>query len=560
MRLLHTSTLELHEFYGEVIPDYAILSHTWGEGEVSFQELNRVKSIVSREQNELKGYRKITDCCKLAASDGWQYVWIDTCCIDKTSSTELSEAINSMYRWYGEAQICYAYLADVDSAGQNDPLTMRRLERSRWFTRGWTLQELLAPDVVVFYDNAWVEIGTRSSLSYRISKITGIKHDHLIRPFKASVAAKMSWASNRTTTRIEDIAYSLMGLFEVNMPLLYGEGSKAFTRLQHEIVKISDDESIFAWEDSSLLESGAFARSPGAFRQSGNLVSVKFPHLERPPYTVTHRGLAIELTLEENPTMDTDDMNIFTAALQCALVTDLAVPVSIQLMSINQRDMIRISPRTLIYDYVKSQKDRNAHNNKLVYIRPIDEYDFTVGTNQAPTFYVRIPSQSASEFSISETYQCQPELSSRNEAQRKECWKVEIDLQDDLAALLLKKDQDDRQEAFAIMLIASKRNLQMDVIIPIGSETLTELVENKFSQLDQYADRCEKYLPYGLRIVASLRRRDAGCFVDIEFLEESNSHSSDVLCDTASPEISRSHSKLSYTRNSQSKFISPWML
>ena len=152
MRLLHTSTLELHEFYGEVIPKYAILSHTWGEGEVSFQELQKAKLDESSMLNESKGYRKIKDCCKLAASDGWQYIWIDTCCIDKTSSAELSEAINSMYRWYGEAQICYAYLADVDSAGQNDPLTMRRFERSRWFTRGWTLQELLAPDFLVFYD------------------------------------------------------------------------------------------------------------------------------------------------------------------------------------------------------------------------------------------------------------------------------------------------------------------------------------------------------------------------------------------------------------------------
>ena len=515
MRLLHTSTLELHEFYGDVIPKYAILSHTWGEGEVSFQELQKAKLDQSNMLNSSKGYQKIKDCCKLAASDGWQYVWIDTCCIDKTSSAELSEAINSMYRWYEEAQICYAYLADVDSAGQNNPLTMRRFERSRWFTRGWTLQELLAPDFLIFYDKTWVEIGTRSSLGKRISKITGIKRNHMIRPLKASVAAKMSWASDRNTTRVEDIAYSLMGLFEVNMPLLYGEGSKAFTRLQHEIVKISDDESIFAWEDSSVLESGAFARSPGAFRESGDLVSVKFPYLERPPYTVTHRGLAIELALEENPKEDTDDVNISTAALQCASVTDLGFPVSIQLIRINQHDMIRASPWTLIYGYRTPHKDRNANNNKLVYIRPADKYELNVGTNQPPKFYVRIPSQCASGFLIFETYQCQPELFLRNEAQRKEYWKVEIDLQDGLAALLLRNDQ----EAFAIILIASKRTSQMEVVVPTGSETLAEVVENRSSQPDQYMDRCERYLLNGLLISASLRRRDAGCFIDINILE-----------------------------------------
>ena len=519
MRLLHTSTLELHEFYGEAIPKYAILSHTWGDGEVSFQELPKVKSIVSRELNEPKGYRKIKDCCKLAASDGWQFVWIDTCCIDKTSSAELSEAINSMYRWYGEAQICYAYLADVDSAGQKDPSTMRRFERSRWFTRGWTLQELLAPDFVVFYDKSWVEIGTRSSLGKRISKITGIKRDHIIRPLKASVAAKMSWASDRTTTRIEDIAYSLMGLFEVNMPLLYGEGSKAFTRLQHEIVKISDDESIFAWEDSCVLESGAFARSPSAFRESGDLVNVKFPHLERPPYTVTHRGLAIELALEENPTMDTDDVKTFTAALQCASVRDLAFPASIQLMRINRHDMVRTSPHTLIFDYRRPHQDRDAHHNELVYIRPTDKYDFTVGTNQAPTFYIRISSQPLPGFSISETYQCQPQLSFWDTAQREECMKVKIDLQDNLAALLLKNDESDHQEAFAIILIASQSTPQMDVLVPTGSETLEEMVENMSSQLDQHTDRFERFLSYDLTMSASLRRRDAECFINIHIFE-----------------------------------------
>ena len=341
----------------------------------------------------------------------------------------------------------------------------------------------------------------------------------MIRPLKASVAAKMSWASDRTTTRVEDIAYCLMGLFEVNMPLLYGEGSKAFTRLQHEIVKISDDESIFAWKDSSLLESGAFARSPSAFRESGDLVNVKFPHLERPPYTVTHRGLAIELALVENSTRDTNDVTVFTAALQCAFVTDLAFPVSIQLMFINQLDMIRTSPNTLRFDYRSNYKEQDAHHNELVYIRPTDKYDWAVRTNQAPTFYIRISSQPVPGFSISETYQCHPQLSFLDMAQREECMKVKIDLQDNLAALLLKNDESGHEEAFAIILIASKSTPQMDVVVPTGSETLADMVENMPSHLDQYTDRFERFLSYDLTMSASLRRRELGCLINIHIFE-----------------------------------------
>src|ERR1700738_366061 len=106
MRLLHTQTLKLHEFFGADIPPYAILSHTWDEGEVSFQEWQ------SGDGNLKAGYDKVRRCCQMAASDGFPYVWVDTCCIDKTSSSELSEAINSMYSWYRLSEVCYVYLAD----------------------------------------------------------------------------------------------------------------------------------------------------------------------------------------------------------------------------------------------------------------------------------------------------------------------------------------------------------------------------------------------------------------------------------------------------------------
>ena len=144
MRLLNTTTQTLHDFHDNQIPPYAILSHTWGEEEVTLQDLEKPSSKLRT------GYAKITSCCALALSDGLQYVWIDTCCIDKTSSAELSEAINSMYRWYQDSEVCYAYMVDVrvDSEYEN-------FRRSRWFKRGWTLQELLAPRSMNLYDQEW---------------------------------------------------------------------------------------------------------------------------------------------------------------------------------------------------------------------------------------------------------------------------------------------------------------------------------------------------------------------------------------------------------------------
>ena len=212
-----------------VIPKYAILSHTWGKEEVSFQDFQ------SPTAKCMVGHSKIIGCCDEARAAGLTYVWIDTCCIDKTSSSKLSEAINSMYVWYEIAEVCYAHLADLPGSidGKASPLASAAFTRSRWFTRGWTLQELLAPSNVVFYSQDWAMIGTKSSLRNEISKITSIPVEVLSKDsrFEASIAMRMSWASKRYTTRIEDMAYSLMGIFGVNMPLLYGEGHNAFARL-----------------------------------------------------------------------------------------------------------------------------------------------------------------------------------------------------------------------------------------------------------------------------------------------------------------------------------------
>ncbi|KAL8831463.1 MAG: hypothetical protein Q9170_005278 [Blastenia crenularia] len=286
MRLLNTTTITLHEFHGHRTPLYVILSHTWEQDEVSFQD---IQALHHGHLAGLAGYEKIISCCALAASEGWEYIWIDTCCIDKRSSAELTEAINSMFRWYKEAQLCYTYLSDVLTSSPDD------FCYSRWFTRGWTLQELLAPGIVTFVNAFWEVLDTKRSLRKELSAVTGISAEHLIDPLSASVATKMSWASQRETTRIEDIAYCLLGLFDVNMPLLYGEGEKAFMRLQHEIIRVSADESIFAWCDSRLIQSGLLAQSPAAFASSGDIAPVIFSEFSRRGiYTVTNRGVTFE--------------------------------------------------------------------------------------------------------------------------------------------------------------------------------------------------------------------------------------------------------------------------
>ena len=299
MRLIDTSTVELSDFHPGDIPSYAVLSHTWGTQEVSFQ------SFAHPESKILAGYNKILQCCDIAAALGLRWLWCDTCCIDKTSSAELSEAINSMWKWYESSALCIAYLEDVNvSVRAASPIqrlaypVREAFERSRWFTRGWTLQELLAPKTVLFYDHDWCMHGERTEISQDLSAITGISELHLGRPKIASVAAKMSWTANRKTTRPEDMAYCLIGLFDVHIPLIYGEGDNAFRRLQEEIIRSSDDESIFAWTDERLNESGMLAPSPAAFARSGNIIPFRHAIIRRSPYSITNFGLQIEVNSE----------------------------------------------------------------------------------------------------------------------------------------------------------------------------------------------------------------------------------------------------------------------
>lgn len=270
MRLIDVKAFQdgefrLREFSSDNTPSYVILSHTWGSEEVLFSD------VQNGTANQKAGLSKIEECCETAAIYGFGWVWIDTCCIDKSSSAELSEAINSMYRWYEDAAVCYAYLADI--VGTRDASQPTTITTSRWFSRGWTLQELLAPPVVEFYDSEWTGIGTKSSLAAEISRCTGIPVRILHgEPLSSCcVAERMSWSANRSTTRVEDIAYCLMGVFSVSMPLLYGEGIKAFRRLQEQILMQEEDYSIFAWSSGPLIVgsfSGVFAESPNHFKET----------------------------------------------------------------------------------------------------------------------------------------------------------------------------------------------------------------------------------------------------------------------------------------------------
>jgi hypothetical protein len=244
MRLLERNNdgnFSLTEHFGDDIPRYAILSHTWGADaeEVTF------KNLMDGTGKSKAGYDKIYFCGEQARRDGLQYFWVDTCCIDKSNSTELAEAINSMFRWYRNAAKCYVFLSDVSRNDHNqvDPCLQSwqsAFPKSRWFTRGWTLQELIAPLSVEFFCSNGKLLGDKKSLERQLHEITGIKISALQgTPLSTfSVEERKSWAKNRQTKREEDKAYSLLGIFDIHMPLIYGEGAEnAFRRLQEEVDK-----------------------------------------------------------------------------------------------------------------------------------------------------------------------------------------------------------------------------------------------------------------------------------------------------------------------------------
>ncbi|KAK5663851.1 hypothetical protein OQA88_54 [Cercophora sp. LCS_1] len=328
MRLLDTRNFKLCSFLVET-PPYAILSHRWLEEEVTFKEISDPGKRAS-----LKGWVKILNCCRVAAEDGWDYVWIDTCCIDKSDNSELSEAINSMFGWYEAAEVCYAFLDDVpsrkSSMGQPWPWCWH-LRSSRWFTRGWTLQELLAPGCLLFLSSDWTVIASGELLAEEVAMITGIKENQLLDFRSCSAATKLSWAAKRETTRLEDRAYCLFGLLGINLPLLYGEGNKAFERLQMELVRQSADETVVLWGKRHIYERNRqglgsrpgrlFATSPADYASNNDLMVWLFD-ADRGGFGVANGSLSFSGRLFELD--QCDEKHIFAIELNCTWLSPLS--------------------------------------------------------------------------------------------------------------------------------------------------------------------------------------------------------------------------------------------
>ncbi|KAL4065645.1 heterokaryon incompatibility protein-domain-containing protein [Scleroderma yunnanense] len=342
------------KFRDDEATDYAILSHRWIGKEVDYKEIIKLARMNKSDQKAVRdrdGYKKILSSCEQAKRDGYSWLWVDTCCIDKRSSAELSEAINCMYRWYANAKVCYAYLHDVTSTSfprRSHDLYPNSNGWPEWFSRGWTLQEMIAPSNVQFFNKDWQCIGDKRTLAPTVSWITRVP-EYILRGGLSSnrpcVAQIMSWAARRKTTRVEDRAYSLLGLLDVNMPMLYGEGKKAFQRIQLEVIRISNDQSIFAWRRSENERSGSILADDPSFFEGCNMMKLMdrnqfiqvlkehVPEVDLPSidedqfgvFPITNRGIQIWMFLRP---LDGSD-SVFEAWLPCR--DPLCPPVTITL-------------------------------------------------------------------------------------------------------------------------------------------------------------------------------------------------------------------------------------
>ena len=281
--------------------EYAILSHCWctiEEHEFSFNEVRDLSIDGADKFQGRGGYQTVVEGCKKAHAERIEWLWAAPCCISWENNIDLFEAVNAMYRWYANSKVCYAYLHDVNPYSSS---TKTSLNNSRWFLCGWTLQGLIAPRDIEFVDCRWNTIGNKTNMVSALKDITRIPQDVLTHglppphhPHRPSVAQIMSWAANRTTTRVEDQAYSLVGLFGVYMEIRYGEKENAFQRLQEAIIEEYNDHTIFAWFDN-VRNGSVLADNPGCFLGSFNVVRLDSPVAFAPecPTDIArlHRGL-----------------------------------------------------------------------------------------------------------------------------------------------------------------------------------------------------------------------------------------------------------------------------
>ncbi|KIJ65598.1 hypothetical protein HYDPIDRAFT_88378, partial [Hydnomerulius pinastri MD-312] len=234
---------------------YAMFSHRWGKNEPTFQDL---QGSINDIKKPSEGVQKLRDFCRVAKSSGFKWAWSDTCCIDKTNNAELGESITSMFLWYRNSALTIVYLWDVHG---NSPEAM---EKSIWFTRGWTLQELLAPPVIQFYKKDWTPCGqggrdeegelynhkSNSELVKRLSRASNVAEEHLgnFIPGAESAREKLRWASARTVFKAEDRAYSMVGIYRLKKFYIhYGEKEAAFHRMQEELMNHSDGLDLLDW-------------------------------------------------------------------------------------------------------------------------------------------------------------------------------------------------------------------------------------------------------------------------------------------------------------------------
>ncbi|CAO1597001.1 hypothetical protein XANCAGTX0491_000831 [Xanthoria calcicola] len=326
IRLLHAESLTLQQFKDDDCPPYVILSHRWAEDpsdEVVYDDMANFHELYhSRLWKKARSAAKIVGACQKVLEEEIHYLWVDTVCIKQDNPMELSTAINSMYRLYSNAEVCLAYLSDYPSA------EVQTLCQSDWFNRGWTLQELVAPEVVKFFDKDWGSIGERRQLAEELWHQTRIAKAFLVANLSvesASISERMSWMAGRKTSVPEDTAYCLLGIFGVNMPLLYGEGKeRAFLRLQEEIMRYSDDHSLFVWKTEEQHPTGStvsfytglLASSPDCFRSTGNYSRYNVPDDNR-PYQMTNKGIAIDLRVLDGSSYDAYPRGTFIGILNC---------------------------------------------------------------------------------------------------------------------------------------------------------------------------------------------------------------------------------------------------
>ncbi|KAG0696356.1 heterokaryon incompatibility protein-domain-containing protein [Suillus ampliporus] len=285
---------------------YAALSHRWlNVGEPTFQEM----SVEGNYQSAGPGFVKLRNFWRKARDYGCRLAWSDTCCIDKRSSAELDEAIRAMFKWYRNAEICIVYLADSSSTSD--------FPEEVWFHRGWTLQELLAPPRIKFYGKKWDALSCSRndkedhSMLEALSQVTGISRQSLLyfSPGLVDVREKMIWASKRRTTRIEDTAYSLIGILNISLSVAYGEGERAFRRLMEAIMQACREWQILAWGGAHSPFQASIPRSPLAYcafdEASASIFSPDRHIMDRPSkfgdpfFTMTKRGLELEVILVE---------------------------------------------------------------------------------------------------------------------------------------------------------------------------------------------------------------------------------------------------------------------